>query len=59
MKPGDIVQLKSGSPLMTVLAINQGGVVCTWFNNNDNKAATFPESALEKYEEGDASGFIG
>ena len=49
MQPGDVVQLKSGGPLMTVHAINQGGVVCTWFDKTNHKTATFPETTLELY----------
>ncbi|MCW0979181.1 DUF2158 domain-containing protein [Agrobacterium sp. BT-220-3] len=34
-KPGDVVQLKSGGPLMTVAFINEEGKVsCTWFNQD-------------------------
>jgi uncharacterized protein YodC (DUF2158 family) len=51
MQPGDLVLLKSGSPLMTVLAISQGGVVCTWFDKSNHKTATFPEATLEPYVE--------
>jgi uncharacterized protein YodC (DUF2158 family) len=57
MKPGDVVQLKSGAPLMTVIAINQAGVVCTWFDKNNHKTATFPETTLELYDENNAGGF--
>jgi uncharacterized protein YodC (DUF2158 family) len=51
VKPGDVVQLKSGGPLMTVLAVEKAGVVCTWFDKNNHKTATFPESTLEIYDE--------
>jgi uncharacterized protein YodC (DUF2158 family) len=49
MQPGDVVQLKSGGPLMTVHAINDAGVVCTWFDKSNHKTATFPLSTLEPY----------
>ena len=33
---GDIVELKSGGPKMTVTEINVNGEIrCTWFNMND------------------------
>ena len=52
MQPGDLVLLKSGGPLMTVHAIDQAGVVCTWFDDKHNhKTATFPERTLELYME--------
>jgi uncharacterized protein YodC (DUF2158 family) len=56
-KPGDVVQLKSGGPLMTVTAIDHSGVVCTWFDKNNHKTATFPASTLELYDENGAGGF--
>jgi uncharacterized protein YodC (DUF2158 family) len=57
MKPGDVVQLKSGGPLMTVHAMNQAGVVCTWFDAKHNhNTATFPEATLEIYDERDGFG---
>ena len=51
MKPGDLVLLKSGGPLMTVHAVSPQGVVCTWFDKNNHKTATFPEATLEAYED--------
>jgi uncharacterized protein YodC (DUF2158 family) len=53
MKAGDKVRLKSGGPLMTVVAVNQtpdGGrvIVCVWFDHDHNeKRGQYPESALE------------
>jgi uncharacterized protein YodC (DUF2158 family) len=50
-KVGDIVQLKSGGPKMTVTSIGNGSdmVECTWFGD-DNKPQydTFPATALLK-----------
>jgi uncharacterized protein YodC (DUF2158 family) len=31
---GEIVQLKSGGPLMTVLRCSKEGVICCWFDND-------------------------
>ncbi len=35
MKVGDVVQLKSGGPLMTVSDIEDEDVYCNWFDKND------------------------
>lgn len=32
MQPGDVVQLKSGGPQMTVESVEEKGVICTWFD---------------------------
>lgn len=36
IKPGDVVQLKSGGPLMVVATKHDNGFefFCTWFNTN-------------------------
>lgn len=54
---GDVVKLKSGSPLMTVLAINERltrntrNISCGWFNGAYESCETmFPEFALQKIE---------
>lgn len=61
-KPGDVVQLKSGSPLMTVSEIvtDRAGVnkvVVSWFDNNEPKNSHFVAAMLEPYKE--SSGDIG
>jgi uncharacterized protein YodC (DUF2158 family) len=66
-KIGDKVQLKGGSPIMTVTGLGKGAggkptVSCTWFDSTDNeKSGTYPVDALEHYsekgsEEGDDGG---
>lgn len=35
LKVGDVVVLKSGGPKMTVAAVKQERVFCTWFNQRD------------------------
>lgn len=32
---GDVVELKSGSFLMTILDVNEGVVTCVWQDTND------------------------
>lgn len=53
-KTGDIVQLKSGGPKMTVeeysphLGHGKGSVVwCQWFAGSKHEKANFPEDSLE------------
>ncbi|MGE7205314.1 DUF2158 domain-containing protein [Sphingomonas sp. NPDC019816] len=36
-KPGDLVSLRSGSPIMTVSSISAEGVVCEWWNDSECK----------------------
>lgn len=49
-KIGDVVVLKSGSPIMTVADIDdQGNVTCTWFDKDKNrKNEIFKSDMLEK-----------
>jgi uncharacterized protein YodC (DUF2158 family) len=49
IKPGDVVQLKSGGPLMTVLAVNNGEAFCSWFDSkSEAKQGGYPLIALMK-----------
>lgn len=55
-KPGDVVQLKSGSPLMTVENVGDysmsglnPGVQCVWFNSNEKMESVFHPECLEHY----------
>lgn len=54
-KPGDIVVLKSGGPLMTVTYTNTGyrdqDLICTWFVDGDRKSDTFPPSSVKHAED--------
>ena len=53
---GDVVQLKSGGPLMTVQGIGDysmsglnPGVQCIWFDKNAKVEDVFHPDSLEKY----------
>lgn len=50
-KEGDIVQLKSGGPYMTVISTYEDSVYCVYFNLNLNKyTETFSRYCLNKIE---------
>jgi uncharacterized protein YodC (DUF2158 family) len=50
-KAGDVVQLKSGGPKMTIGRLEDiGGVmhaVCAWFIENKREVGTFPLTSLK------------
>lgn len=55
-KPGDIVQLKSGGPAMTVAKINTDtltgelrGYYCEWFKGASKEREHFTEETLQTY----------
>jgi len=51
LKVGDVVLLKSGGPLMTIMG-EQGNVfACHWFKDGELKEATFVKETVEKYIE--------
>ena len=52
-QPGDVVELKSGGPSMTVVQVEQGldgtpMVDCVWFDKSEQKFATFRAVVLKK-----------
>lgn len=53
-KIGDVVQLKSGGPIMAVFAVgvysSGPGVLCTWFDGKKTAQHVFPPDAVERYE---------
>ena len=56
-KPGDLVRLKSGGPVMTVEKANldfykqwEGTYSCSWFAGAKNNHKSFSEAALEPAE---------
>jgi uncharacterized protein YodC (DUF2158 family) len=53
---GDVVQLRSGGPKMTVHSlVSDGNVVCQWFEGNEVHEGHFPKEALKKVEQGGGS----
>jgi len=53
--PGDIVQLKSGSPALTVVEVAEADVSVVWYAEEDGefRTHTLPALALEKLEVAD------
>lgn len=59
-KLGDVVQLKSGGPEMTIYRIDGSDIACTWFVKQEPKYNSFPKEVLEKVEHGGTGGiFLG
>ncbi|MBR2572866.1 MAG: DUF2158 domain-containing protein [Loktanella sp.] len=54
-KPGDIVQLKSGGPAMTIASLSTNmnggfsGYQCEWFKGASKERAHFTEETLKPY----------
>lgn len=50
-KPGDLVQLKSGGPIMTVERVPEhGGVWASWFAYADRRNEHFASESLQRAE---------
>ncbi len=49
-KLGDIVQLKSGGPTMTVDAEGKSEIVCLWFAESELKSGRFSATSLKLVE---------
>jgi uncharacterized protein YodC (DUF2158 family) len=54
-QPGDVVQLKSGGPKMTIdhtytNAYNIRGAWCTWFDGDNPKGKWYPLTSLTKVQ---------
>jgi uncharacterized protein YodC (DUF2158 family) len=45
---GDIVQLKSGSPKMTVSQKLKDAIYCVWHDGEDFRNKSFPADTLQK-----------
>lgn len=50
-KIGDIVQLKSGGPKMTVTAVLEKAVQTAWFAGSKKEQGAFPFDAVINYPE--------
>ncbi len=47
IKAGDVVQLKSGGPEMTVNFVENEEAACSWFVNNKKESSRFPVVTLK------------
>ena len=59
-KPGDVVRVKSGGPLMTVGSINKAGkVICEWFDRTGKpqRALLSPGTLVEDASDASLSDF--
>jgi uncharacterized protein YodC (DUF2158 family) len=48
---GDVVQLKSGGPKMTVTKVDRNWITCNWFEGSKVYVDLFPPDALMKAQE--------
>ena len=54
---GDVVQLRSGGPKMTVHSlVSHGDVICQWFESSDVHEENFPREGLKKVEQIEVGG---
>ena len=53
-RTGQVVQLKSGGPRMTITGYSQlGNAICRWFQNGTSHEETFPDDALNLVRDGE------
>jgi len=54
-KEGDLVQLKSGGPIMTVESATtyegKTSIFCAWFDKTQKMTGSFPPATLQRYTE--------
>lgn len=48
---GDVVRLKSGGPMMTIVDKQINNLVCVWFHNGEQGSHIFPPEVLCTEEE--------
>ena len=48
-KPGDVVQLKSGGPIMTVKSVSGDDAACIWFEKTKEHRSVFPTALLSAF----------
>ena len=54
---GDVVELSSGGPKMTVHSlVSDGDVVCQWFEGNEVHEENFPKEVLRSVERVEGAG---
>jgi uncharacterized protein YodC (DUF2158 family) len=53
---GDLAELKSGGPTMTVVATAGEAVTCGWFTEGEYLATQFPRAALDRASGKNADG---
>lgn len=52
LKPGDLVRLKSGGPVMTYLGpCWLGDALCDWFDGTERQRASFSFKSIERVKE--------
>jgi uncharacterized protein YodC (DUF2158 family) len=50
-REGDVVQLKSGGPLMTISKLGETGIYCDWFIKDELKHGVFKPYQLKKIDD--------
>lgn len=50
LKIGDVVVLKSGGPLMTIINIENNKAICSWFDKNKPNQSIFILTSIVKDE---------
>jgi uncharacterized protein YodC (DUF2158 family) len=51
-KVGDVVQLKSGGPIMTIAEINGDDAYCEWFSSGKQSEGSFKMTSLVPHRSG-------
>ena len=48
IRPGDVVQLRSGGQKMTVESLDEDGAFCVWFDQSTKKSDMFDIGTLKR-----------